>query len=101
MKKFDTLIRVIVTEKSATQQEKGKYTFAVKKSATKTDVKQAVREFYGVEVKNVKMMVAPKKTKLIKRGKEVVKRPVTKKAVVTLKGKKTMDVNKIIDSKKK
>lgn len=101
MKKFDTLQKVIITEKSSTQQEKGKYTFAVKRDATKTDVKQAVKEFYGVDVKDVRMMVAPKKIRMIKRGKLYVKRPVTKKAIVTLKDNKTMDVSKIIESKKK
>lgn len=101
MKKFNTLVKLVVTEKSSSKQEKGKYTFAVRRDATKTSVKQAIREFYGVETSSVRTMITPKKERTIKRGKPYIKRPVTKKAIVTIKGGKSIDISKIIDSKKK
>ncbi len=54
-----------------------------------------------MDVESVNMMISPKKTRLLK-GKYVwAKRPAFKKAVVTLKGKKTMDPSKFKEPKAK
>ncbi len=98
---YSTIIRSLVTEKGSSQQGMGQYTFMVNKNATKVDIKNAVREIYGVEVKSVKTMITPEKKRLIGRGRVWTKRPKVKKALVTLKGKKTIDPNKIKESKKK
>ncbi len=92
-----------MTEKSSTAQAEGRYTFIIKRSATKIDVKHAVKAIYGVEVKDVKIIVVPKKTRLMGKGKLWNKRPVYKKAIVTLKDKKTIDPSKLIlkETKKK
>ena len=42
MNSFDILRRPIVTEKSTTQQESGRYTFEVDPGATKLQIKEAV-----------------------------------------------------------
>ncbi len=99
MKTFSSIIKVIVTEKTSRLQETGQYSFEVRRDATKIDVKKAVKEIYGADVDTVKMMVAPKKVRLVGRGHEFVKRPVTKKAIVTLKGKKTIDLFKVKEAK--
>jgi large subunit ribosomal protein L23 len=49
----DVIIKPIITEKSATAQAQGKYTFKVNKKATKVDVKMAVEKLFDVKVTNV------------------------------------------------
>jgi len=95
MKTHSTIIQSIVTEKSSGQQANGQYTFLVKKDSSKIDIKNAVKAIYGVEVADVKTSIMPKKTRILKGKYEWIKRPVFKKAIVTLKGKKTIDPNKI------
>lgn len=62
-------------------QEK-KYTFKVAVDANKTQVKLAVEEIFGVEVKKVNVMNYDGKLKRM--GRTVGRRPAYKKAVVTL-----------------
>jgi len=101
MKIYNTIIRSLTTEKSSEQQVGGQYTFQVSKDATKIDVKQAVKTIYGVDVDKVRIIRTPSKKRLIARGRQWTKRPIMKKALVTLKGKKTIDPNKIKESKSK
>ena len=100
MKALHTIIRPIVTEKATKLGEKFIYAFYVNTKATKVDVKKAVKEIYGHNVDNVRMIVCPSKTKLMRRA-IVDKRPPMKKALVTLKGKKKMDVTKVAKESKK
>lgn len=95
MKTYKTIIQSFQTEKSSSQQGRQQYSFIVRKDSTKTDIKNAVKEIYGAEVKEVKTMLMPKKTRLIKGRYEWAKRPVFKKAIVTLKNNKTIDPNKV------
>jgi large subunit ribosomal protein L23 len=101
MKTYDTIIQPITTEKSSQEQARNQYTFIVAKTATKVDIKQAVKALYGVEVEGVRTMILPEKYRMIKFKHKFVKRPVTKKAIVRLKGGKTIDPNKFKESKKK
>jgi len=100
MKTYSPIIRSIVTEKSSLEQSKGKYAFLVRKDTNKIEIKKAIKELYGADVAKVQMMLSPKKERVLGRGNVMVKRPVFKKAIVTLKGKKTIDPNKFKDSKK-
>jgi len=101
MKALHTIIRPIVTEKALKQGEKMmKYAFYVHKKATKIDVKIAVKELYGQEVDTVQMAVMPKKKRNYGR-KEIEKRNELKKAIVTLKGRKKIDVTKVAKDKTK
>ncbi|MFH1218814.1 MAG: 50S ribosomal protein L23 [Candidatus Peregrinibacteria bacterium] len=95
MQALKTIIKPVITEKSSGVQADGKYIFNVRRDSNKKDVRKAIEETYGTEVKNIRMMILPKKTRLIKRGRLWTKRPVTKRAIVTLKGKKTIDPNKV------
>ncbi|MBL4695014.1 50S ribosomal protein L23 [Candidatus Gracilibacteria bacterium] len=101
MKNFTTIIKTIVTEKSSIRQESGQYTFLVKRSATKIDIKNAVKALYGADVDRVRILISPKKTRMYGRGRIMIKRPVQKKAIVTLKGKQTIDPSKILEHKPK
>lgn len=100
MKVLSPIIRSLITEKSSLRQSTGKYTFLVHKNATKISVKKAIKEIYGVDAGKVTMMISPQKTRQIKQGRLWAKRPIMKKAIVNLKGKKTIDPNKIKEHKK-
>lgn len=99
MKSLSPIIGAMVTEKSSAAQSTGKYTFVVNKDATKIDIKNAIKKLYGAEVENVNIMVTPKKVRVLKGKYDWAKRPSYKKAIVTLKGKKTIDPNKLKEQK--
>ncbi len=101
MKNYSTIIQSIITEKSSAQQALGQYTFLVRRDATKIDVKMAVKAIYGVDAAKVRTIITPKKVRLVGRGREMTKRPLFKKAIVRLKGKQTIDPNKIKEIKPK
>lgn len=101
MKEFSQILKSVVTEKSSIAQVNKKYTFIVSNSATKVDIKKAIKAIYGVEADNVQTLICPKKVRLVGRGRLLVKRPLCKKAIVTLKGNKTIDINKFKESKTK
>ena len=100
MKPFETIIKALVTEKSSNLQAQGQYSFEVRRGATKIDIKHAIKAIYGVDVKNVRISILPKKTRMVGRGREITKRQLTKKAFVSLKDNKTIDPFKIKGTKK-
>ena len=57
------LLRPIVTEKSMTQTNEGKYTFEVRTSATKQEIAEAVAEAFKVDVVEVNVMTVRGKTR--------------------------------------
>ena len=81
------LIKPIITEKATELSElKNCFSFVVKKSANKIEVKVAVENTYGVSVKNVRTMNYPvkRKTKYTKNGLVSGKKGAFKKAIVQL-----------------
>lgn len=92
--KLFVLINPITTEKSSQAQEKGIYTFLVRKDATKIDVKQTFEQLYGEKVKSVKIIYIKPKKRTAGRGITIEKRPRLKKAIIRLKGKKKVDLYK-------
>ena len=76
------LLRPIVTEKSMTQTNEGKYTFEVRTSATKQEIAEAVAEAFKVDVVDVNVMTIRGKSR--RYGKRIGKKPDRKKAVVTV-----------------
>jgi len=101
MQGLSTIIRPVLTEKSSRQQEAKRYVFKVQKDATKIDIKHDIKKLYGVDVEDVKIMVVPKKERLVKRGYPMTKRPMHKKAIVSIKGGKAFDPNKFKEAKQK
>ena len=85
------LVEPIVTEK--TVAVKGMYAFKVADTATKTSIKAAVKEFYGVDVADVNIINLPEKTRAVGRGRTLRRRRPTKKALVTLKKGQTLEFN--------
>ena len=49
----DIIIRPIISEQSMDQLAEKKYTFEVKKSANKIEIKKAIEEIFGVKVESV------------------------------------------------
>jgi len=76
------LVRPIITEKSMTGTNSGRYTFAVAKAATKQEIAEAVAASFKVDVVAVNTLTV--KGKVRKVGKRVGKQSDWKKAVVTL-----------------
>lgn len=79
----EIIIKPIVSEKSYSQIEKGKYTFAVHPDAEKVEIGRAVEELFNVTVTKVNTMIMKGKPR--RRGYTRGKTSNWKKAIVTLK----------------
>lgn len=95
MKLSDVLVKPILSEKANKQSEKeNRYSFVVDRKANKLEIKKAVEEFYGVQVKHVNTSVVPgkAKSKYTKAGFITGRKPAKKKAVVTVADGETIDL---------
>ncbi len=79
---YDIIISPILTEKSYEGIEGMKYTFKVDKRATKTQIKKAVEEIFGVQVAKVNTVNYDGKIKRM--GRSEGRTPSFKKAYVQL-----------------
>jgi large subunit ribosomal protein L23 len=79
----DILLSPVVSEKSYTLMDEGKYTFLVDPRANKTEIKIAVEQVFGVKVDSVNTSNRKGKSRRTKFG--LGKRKDTKRAIVTLK----------------
>lgn len=76
------LLRPIITEKSMSRTNDGKYTFEVRKSASKQEIAEAVAETFKVDVLEVNVITVRGKTRRL--GRRTGRTPDRKKAVVTV-----------------
>lgn len=79
----DILVAPIVSEKSYGLLDEGKYTFLVDPRASKTEIKIAVEQVFGVKVESVNTINRQGKTRRTRTG--VGRRKNTKRAIVTLR----------------
>jgi large subunit ribosomal protein L23 len=79
----DVILAPVVSEKSYSLIDDGKYTFEVDPRANKTEIKLAIEKIFGVKVSAVNTLNRPGKTSRTKFG--TGKRKDTKRAIVTLK----------------
>jgi len=79
----DVIVRPIVSEKSYSLIDQGKYTFEVDPRANKTEIKLEIEKIFGVTVSNVNTINRQGKTRRTRFG--MGKRKDTKRAIVTLK----------------
>jgi large subunit ribosomal protein L23 len=86
----DVLIRPVVSEKSYTRIDEGKYTFVVDPKTTKSQVKRAVEKIFGVKVVKVNTLNRPGKTFRTRYG--TGKRKAIKHAIVSLAEGQAIDV---------
>lgn len=75
----------IITEKSIDQTAADEYTFVVDKVATKSQIKKAVEEFFGVNVTRVRTLRIKGKVRRAGKRRMKIKLPDWKKAVVKIK----------------
>jgi len=95
MKVTEILIKPILTEKANAQQESlRRYAFKVNRRANKLEIKNAVEQFYGVNVLEVNTLVVPgkSKTRSTKSGSISGIKSGYKKALVTVAEGETIDL---------
>lgn len=86
----DILIRPIVSEKSYSLMDEGKYTFEVDPRANKTEIKIAIEQIFGVKVESVNTINRKGKTRRTRFG--MGKRKDVKRAIVTVAGDEAIDI---------
>ncbi len=79
----DIVIKPVLTEKSYDMMAEKRYVFEVATKATKTQIKNAVEEIFGVKVEKVNTVTTQGKLKRM--GKYVGRTSTVKKAYVILK----------------
>ena len=82
MRPEDIIIKPIITEKSNSDIEQGKYTFKVAKKATKIQIADSVQKLFDVKVLKVNTITVKGKEKRV--GANTGRRPDWKKAIVTI-----------------
>jgi large subunit ribosomal protein L23 len=88
----DIIIAPVVSEKSYALMEDGAYTFTVRTTANKHEIRDAVQQLFGVRVAKVNTLNRPGKRKRNRRTFTYGKRPDTKRAIVTLVEGETIDL---------
>ena len=86
----DILIAPVVSEKSYSLLDQGKYTFIVDPRANKTEIKIAVERVFNVKVDSVHTLNRPGKTRRTRFG--LGKRKDTKRAIVSLAEGQRIDI---------
>jgi len=82
--KHETIVRPLITEKtSAAYQDRGEYAFEVHPDATKTQIRSAIEDLFGVKVTGV--WTANQRGKEKRVGRSAGRRPNWKKAIVKLR----------------
>ncbi len=83
MKNTFTVKRPHITEKATDLNTIGKYVFMVEPSATKNEIKKALKKIYSVDVLKIQTVTRHPKTKRFRN--RAGSKPGYKKAIVTLK----------------
>lgn len=91
MNNYDIIFAPIITEKTASLEEKNTYVFKVDVRANKTQIKQAIENAFNVKVENVNTLNVHPKTKRV--GRYTGKTNRYKKAIVKLAEGNTISFN--------
>ena len=86
----DILIKPVVSEKSYSLMDQGKYTFEVDPRSNKTEIKIAVEKIFGVKVTSVNTINRKGKTRKTRFG--LGKRKDVKRAIITVAGDDAIDI---------
>jgi large subunit ribosomal protein L23 len=91
MDEYDVIIRPLVTEQGMHMANaKGAYSFEVKRTSNKAQIRNAVEKIYNVKVD--KVHTANRKGKVRRKGRQAGVTPSWKKAVVYLKPDNHIDL---------
>ena len=88
----DIIIAPVVSEKSYALMEDGAYTFTVRPTANKHEIRDAVQQIFGVRVAKVNTLNRQGKRKRNRKTFTYGKRPDTKRAIVTLADGERIDL---------
>lgn len=77
--------RPVITEKSLGITKDNKFTFEVDRNATKTQIKQAVKQLFGVDAVSVSTLIKKSITTTTGKKRLPSKSPIIKKAIVRIK----------------
>jgi large subunit ribosomal protein L23 len=94
------ILKPIITEKSMAESKKGRYTFYVDTNLTKHEIRNLIEEVFDVTVEKVRTINVKGEEKRNFQGRKKIVKP-RKKAIVTLKGKDTIDLFEEKKKKKK
>jgi len=87
---YGVLVSPLISEKSASEEKIGKYTFAVTIGATKSEIIKAVETRYGITP--IKVNVSNLQGKVKRTGKYWGQQKDTRKAIITLPKGKSINV---------
>ena len=90
MHPYEVLRRPLITEKNTSMQVNSKFVFEVDRNANKVQVKEAVEKAY--EVKVISVNVINVEGKMRRMGRNQVKGPSWKKAIITLEQGQTIEL---------
>ena len=88
---LNIVVRPLITEKATRLGSEGKYTFEVRKTANKRQIKEAVEKGFDVKVEKVNVMMMKGKPRRVL-GNRIKHSPTWKKAVVTLRAGDTIEL---------
>lgn len=94
------LLGPAVTEKSVNLAENNQHVLHVHSDASKTDIKNAIKKFYDIDVQEVKIIKMPTKSRVRGRFGPQIKRKAKKKAIVCLKSGVSFDLLKLAEPPK-
>jgi large subunit ribosomal protein L23 len=86
------IVRPVVSEKSYALMDDGVYVFIVANDSSKTEIRAAVEQVFGVKVSKVNTLNRKGKTRRNRRSNTVGHRPDTKRAIITLAGTDRIDL---------
>jgi|SRR5580698_6357822 large subunit ribosomal protein L23 len=86
------ILRPVVSEKSYALMDDGVYVFIVANDSSKTEIRAAVEQVFGVKVEKVNTLNRKGKTRRNRRSNTVGHRPDTKRAIITLAGTDRIDL---------
>ncbi len=89
---MNSVIKPRITEKSLANAKKGVFTFVVRLAATKHQIKESVESLFKVNVTDVKTQRLPKRQVRQRRTGRYRNLPASKKALVKLKDKQTIEL---------
>lgn len=95
---INTLIRPIITEKSMREAARGRFTFAVEKSAHKKQISFAVRQSFKVTPVKIQTVSVPGATHRAGKRRLATKASDWKKAIVTVKTGEKIDLFDVTDA---
>ena len=87
---YDIIKKPLLTEKSTSYGEIGTYVFEVKKTATKTEIRQAIEKAFDVKVQDVRTLVY--RTRWLKKYAKFGPPKYKKKAFVKLAAGQTISI---------